>query len=115
MNIPLELNITSNIYLLSSTKEYESANDSSNPVGAILRSLQNADNAFKCVLATDNDGIWSLNKCPLQHPGHHSVMHEFCYAIQRKWINDKVRLYLSICIFFFLIISVIQEIKYRYY
>lgn len=41
------------------------------------------------MLATDNDGIWPLEQCPMNHPHHHSLAGEYCKAIHLNFIKEE--------------------------
>ncbi|CAF2268490.1 unnamed protein product [Rotaria magnacalcarata] len=72
--IPLEVNITSNYYLLGQSVRRGN--------GKETHSLKTFfDFGIPIVLSTDNDGIWPIDQCILKHVGHHSVAAEFCRAI----------------------------------
>ena len=84
-NIAFEVNITSNEYLL----------------GDILRQgdfaqTHRLDALFKLnapiILATDDDGIWPLDRCSSNHPGHHSLAAEYCRAITSSIIKTPDQL-----------------------
>jgi hypothetical protein len=75
--IPFEVNITSNEYLLGQTLRQGNFSQ-------ILR----LDALFKLdlhiILATDDDGVWPIDRCRFVHPdhrGHHSLPAEYCRAI----------------------------------
>ncbi|CAF1957546.1 unnamed protein product [Rotaria magnacalcarata] len=72
--IPVEVNITSNYYLLGQSVRRGN--------GKKTHSLKTFfDVGIPIVLSTDNDGIWPIDQCLLKHVGHHSVAAEFCRAI----------------------------------
>ena len=84
-DIAFEVNITSNEYLL----------------GDILRQGDFAqshrlDALFELnapiILATDDDGIWPLDRCSFNHPGHHSLAAEYCRAITSSIIKTPIQL-----------------------
>ncbi|CAF1393591.1 unnamed protein product [Rotaria sp. Silwood1] len=41
------------------------------------------------VLSTDDDGIWPIDKCPLEHQEHHSLAAEYCRAITTRFITKN--------------------------
>ncbi|CAF0766836.1 unnamed protein product [Didymodactylos carnosus] len=73
-NIAFEVNITSNEYLLNDNLRQ----------GNYART-HCLDELFKLkapiILATDDDGIWPIDRCSVVHPGHHSLTAEYCRAI----------------------------------
>lgn len=81
--IPFEVNITSNFYLLGdalrNVKEH--------------RPLSNLyAKKVPVVLSTDNDGIWPIDKCGLGHYAHHSLAAEYCRAIATSFISKEEHL-----------------------
>ncbi|CAF5190034.1 unnamed protein product, partial [Rotaria magnacalcarata] len=81
--IPFEVNITSNFYLLG---------------GAIRnvkkdKPLSNLyDIEVPVVLSTDNDGILPIDRCDLGHYSHHSLAAEYCRAIVTRFISKEEHL-----------------------
>ena len=73
--IVCELNMTSNLYLLSHF--YHSQRESDRQT--VLRKFLDA--GVPIILSTDDDGIWSIPKCK-SHYHHISVAREFCEAIR---------------------------------
>lgn len=78
--IALEVNITSNEYLLGQTLRQ---GDDRQP----LR-LDGLFGKTHIILATDDDGIWPIDKCALTHPGHQSLAAEYCRAISSGLIKN---------------------------
>jgi len=78
--IAFEVNITSNEYLLGQIIRQ----------GDFGRALR-LDALFKLnaniILATDDDGIWPLDRCKFSHPGHHSLSAEYCRAIESSMFS----------------------------
>ena len=73
--IVCEINMTSNLYLLSHV--YHGQRESDRPT--VLRKFLDA--GVPIILSTDDDGIWSIPKCK-SHYYHISVAREFCEAIR---------------------------------
>jgi hypothetical protein len=81
-DICIELNPTSNRYLVGDT--FQSEARSPNVGEALSQFLRRG---VPVVLATDNDGIWPLDNCP--HRKHVSLAHEFCQGIVSGAIDNK--------------------------
>eukprot|EP00834_Sanchytrium_tribonematis_P006940 NODE_564_length_5986_cov_1.209614.p2 type:complete len:742 gc:universal NODE_564_length_5986_cov_1.209614:4955-2730(-) len=81
-NIPLEINITSNLFLLPG--RYSHTMDEK--INYLFRKLK--ENNISSVISTDDDGIWNLSQCE-QHLTHNSVAHEFCKAIHAGALNAE--------------------------
>ncbi|CAF1210121.1 unnamed protein product, partial [Rotaria magnacalcarata] len=80
--IAFEVNITSNEYLLGHALrrgDFQQALQ--------LEALLNV--GVPIILATDDDGIWPIDKCTKDCSGHHSLSGEFCRAISSQIINSK--------------------------
>jgi hypothetical protein len=84
-NIAFEVNITSNEYLLGQTLRQ-------GKFGEILRLDALFKLKAKIILATDDDGIWPIDRCPFTHPGHHSLSAEYCRAISTSLIETPKQL-----------------------
>jgi hypothetical protein len=84
-NIAFEVNITSNEYLLGQTLRQ-------GKFGEILRLDALFESKAKIILATDDDGIWPIDRCPFTHPGHHSLSAEYCRAISTSLIKTSEQL-----------------------
>ncbi|CAF0797057.1 unnamed protein product [Adineta ricciae] len=84
-SIPFEINITSNIYLLGDAIRNV---ESKKPLNYLY------EIGVPIVLSTDDDGIWPIDKCPLEHQAHHSLAAEYCRAISTHFITreDQLRL-----------------------
>lgn len=79
--IPFEVNLTSNLYLLQHRNRRDRQNR--HVVPALLKE------GLKPVLSTDDDGIWPIDHCPNKgHLGHHSLAAEFCHAISDRLVVD---------------------------
>ncbi|CAF3391108.1 unnamed protein product [Rotaria socialis] len=81
--IPFEVNITSNFYLL----------------GGAIRNVKKEkplsnlyDIEVPVVLSTDNDGILPIDRCDLGHYSHHSLAAEYCRAIVTRFISKEEHL-----------------------
>ena len=87
-SIPFEVNITSNFYLL----------------GDAIRNVHKEkplshlyEIGVSVILSTDDDGIWPIDKCALEHQSHHSLAGEYCKAItsqfitEDKWLKKMIR------------------------
>jgi hypothetical protein len=72
--IAFEVNITSNEYLIANSLR-----------GGDLIKTHRLDRLIglkaPIILATDDDGIWPIDRCSCAHPGHHSLTAEYCRAI----------------------------------
>ena len=77
--IAFEVNITSNEYLLGQTLRQ---GNSRQP----LR-LDGLFGKIPIILATDDDGVWPIDQCEYAHPGHQSLVAEYCRAISSGLIN----------------------------
>jgi hypothetical protein len=93
--IAFEVNITSNEYLLGHAVRKETCEQpfQSNAMrkGSSRQPLQlNALLKLKApiILATDNDGIWPILKCPCREPSHFSLSGECCRAISTNIIKS---------------------------
>jgi hypothetical protein len=79
--IAFEVNITSNEYLLGQALRK----------GDYRQTLQ-LDTLSKLdapiILATDDDGVWPIDNCSQNCPGHHSLSAEYCRAISSQIISD---------------------------
>lgn len=84
-NIAFEINITSNEYLLGQTLRQ-------GKFGDILRLDALFKLNAKIILATDDDGIWPIDRCLFTHPGHHSLSTEYCRAISTSLIKTRKQL-----------------------
>ncbi|CAF3613386.1 unnamed protein product [Rotaria socialis] len=102
-DIPFEVNITSNLYLLGDAVR--------NAVQEEPLSHLRAVNV-KILLSTDNDGIWPIDKCDsleessdsaqhsvdhpapqfVNHSAHYSLAAEYCDAIKSHFISTKIQL-----------------------
>lgn len=108
--IPCEINITSNEYLLHSDRipvEGKQSKDACEVNECLLHpSRITAPGIVKVhpltriqaetwpfVLSTDNDGIWPIEQCPMNHPHHHALAGEYCKAIHKGFINTKEALF----------------------
>jgi hypothetical protein len=79
--IVFEINITSNEYLLGQ------AIREGNPEQTLrLKPLTDID--VPIILATDDDGIWPIDYCPSKHPGHLSLVAEYCRAFSLSLITE---------------------------
>ena len=80
--IAFEVNITSNEYLLGQPLRQ----------GNYMQPLR-LDSLFRfgipMILATDDDGIWPIDQCLSVHPGHHSLVAEYCRAISSGLITTE--------------------------
>jgi hypothetical protein len=78
MNIPLEVNITSNIYLLpAESKGSDDAGTADTPHSSVRAIDKMLRLNWPVVLSTDNDGVWIIRKCSA-HYEHISVKGEMC-------------------------------------
>ena len=84
-SIAFEVNITSNEYLLGSTLR-----DGNLAQMLRLDTLEKLNAPI--ILATDDDGIWPIDQCPLKHPGHQSLPAEYCRAISSSLIKSSSQL-----------------------
>ena len=84
-NIAFEVNITSNEYLLGDTLRQGD-----------FAQTHRLDALFELeapiILATDDDGIWPIDRCSLGHRGHHSLAAEYCRAIASSIIKKPEQL-----------------------
>ena len=78
--IAFEVNITSNEYLLGQTLRQ---GNNRQP----LR-LDGLFGKIPIILATDDDGVWPIDQCAYTHPGHQSLVAEYCRAISSGLINQ---------------------------
>ena len=79
--IAFEVNITSNEYLLG-----HAIRKGSHKQPLQLNALLNLHAPI--ILATDNDGIWPILKCPCREPTHFSLSGECCRAISTEIIQS---------------------------
>lgn len=82
--IAFEVNITSNEYLLGQTLRQ---GDNQQP----LR-LDGLFGKIPIILATDDDGVWPIDQCAYTHPGHQSLVAEYCRAISSGLIKEADQL-----------------------
>jgi len=74
--LTFELNPTSNFYLVkASGRQIYNSVGSDSPLDIL------SQHGIKFVLSTDDDGVWPIDRCNDNHPGHHSVAAEYCKAI----------------------------------
>jgi hypothetical protein len=83
--IAFEVNITSNEYLLGQALRGGNFQQ-------ILQLKALYRRRVPIILATDDDGIWPIDHCPSKHPGHHSLVAEYCRAISSGLIQNSTRL-----------------------
>jgi hypothetical protein len=84
-NIAFEVNITSNEYLLGLALrggDYQQT----------IRLDALRDYNIPIILSTDDDGIWPIDHCPSKHPGHHSLVAEYCRAFSSSLITSSGQL-----------------------
>jgi hypothetical protein len=78
--IVFEINITSNEYLLG-----QALREGDRQQTIRLNSLTDLD--VPIILATDDDGIWPIDHCLSKHPGHQSLVAEYCRAFSLSLIT----------------------------
>jgi hypothetical protein len=83
--IAFEVNITSNEYLLGQTLRR-------GDYAHILRLNSLFKYKAPIILATDDDGIWPIDRCSFVHPGHQSLAAEYCRAISSSLISKDEHL-----------------------
>jgi hypothetical protein len=84
-NIVFEINITSNEYLLGQALRGGCYNQT-------IRLSALTDKGIPIILSTDDDGIWPIDHCPSKHPGHHSLVAEYCRAFSLSLITSHKQL-----------------------
>ena len=84
-NIVFEINITSNEYLLGQALREGCYNQ-------VIRLSALTDRDIPIILSTDDDGIWPIDHCPSKHPGHHSLIAEYCRAFSLSIITSPKQL-----------------------
>lgn len=84
-NIVFEINITSNEYLLGQALREGCYNQ-------VIRLSALTDRDIPIILSTDDDGIWPIDHCPSKHPGHHSLIAEYCRAFSLSIITSPTQL-----------------------
>ncbi|CAF3915700.1 unnamed protein product [Rotaria sp. Silwood1] len=75
-NVALEVNITSNFYLLGESVRRGRTEGQTHSLECFFKLPR-----VPVVLSTDNDGIWPIDQCQSKHFGHHSLAAEYCRAI----------------------------------
>lgn len=84
-NIVFEINITSNEYLLGQALREGCYH-------TVIRLDALTKKNIPIILSTDDDGIWPIDHCPSMHPGHHSLIAEYCRALSLKIITTPKQL-----------------------
>lgn len=84
-HIVFEINITSNEYLLGQALRegcYQT----------VIRLSALTEQNIPIILSTDDDGVWPIDHCPSKHPGHLSLIAEYCRAFSLKIITSPEQL-----------------------
>ena len=84
--VAFEINMTSNEYLLGQSIR-----------GCNYRQIRGLNEFFKIktpiMLSTDDDGIFPIERCSINHPGHHSLTSEYCRAISSSLFKTDKQLH----------------------
>jgi len=85
-HVPIEINLTSNFYLLPTDHPSAPTGHNTHAAESFLKDLSENPFEIPIVLSTDNDGIWPIDSCVYNHPGHISLAAEHCLAVSRKLV-----------------------------